>query len=207
MREFGTIDDNAEALAAATLFFVDSEFDGKTCRLPIANYLAFLSLRGEEIQQEIQRLRSALSQPSKAHLERDTATLLRARNWRGHNIACVAIACMGASPELLSELWSCIRQGSWTSPQLCATAAFIDPGFADHALLCIADRSSYYKSIVSLAALLEAVAPNANPLPESAKANIVEAKGIDRDNADKIAVAWLRNLHEAFDGQVQNDAM
>ena len=86
MRDFPVIDREAEDAALRTLFFQDSEFEGKQCRLSIANYLAFLSLRGPEIPGEIAKLRSALAQPASAHLERDLSLLLRARNWRFHNI-------------------------------------------------------------------------------------------------------------------------
>ena len=197
MREFPPIDQQAEDAALRTLFFQDSEFEGKKCRLSIANYLAFLSLRGSEIQAEIAKLRNALAQPSSAHLERDVTSLLRARNWRFHNIACVAIACGGASETLLAELWRCIRFGSWTSPQLVATAVYVDPEFRQKGTLLIENHSTYYKSIVSLAALLMATQPNL-ALSETARANLSEAEAIDRDNSGSIAVAWHRNLVEAF---------
>lgn len=197
MREFPPIDQEAEAAALQTLFFQDSEFEGKTCRLSIANYLAFLSLRGTKVQEEIFKIRSALAQPAPAHLERDLTSLLRARNWRFHNIACVAIACGGASATLLAELWCCIHAGSWTSPQLAATAAYVDPGFQQKAALLIEDQATYFKSIVPLAALLAAKMP-ALTLSEVARANLSEATALDRDNSGVIAVSWHRNLVEAF---------
>src|SRR5882724_2217793 len=197
MRDFPPIDREAEAAALRTLFFQDSEFEGKTCKLSVANYLAFLSLRGPEIHEEIAKLRSALTQPMSAHLERDLTLLLRARNWRFHNIACVAIACSGASETLLAELWLCIRSGSWTSQQLVATAAYVDPDFQRKAALLVDDQTTYYKSIVSLAELLAAKAPKF-ALPEPARANLSEATAIDRDNSGTIAVGWYKNLVEAF---------
>jgi hypothetical protein len=198
MHDFPPISREAEAQAAATLFFKDSEFEGKTCRLPIANYLAFLSLRGEEAVREIEKLREAMSEPSTAHLERDVSLLLRARNWRFHNIACVAIACTGASATLLDELWQCIQLGSWTSPQLAATAVFVDPSFVNKAMRLIEDRTTYYKSIVSLAALLTSQIEGAPSISPAAQANIGEAIGIDRDRSGDIAVGWYKNLLEAF---------
>jgi len=197
MREFPPIDQEAEAKALQTLFFRDSEFEGKTCRLSIANYLTFLSLRGSEIQEEISKIRSALSQPAPAHLERDLTSLLRARNWRFHNIACVAIACRGASATLLDELWHCIRAGSWTSPQLAATACYVDPEFLQKAALLIEDNATYFKSILPLAALLAAHMPKLE-LSEAARANLSEATDLDRDNAGAIAVRWHKNLVDAF---------
>lgn len=197
MRDFPPIDQEAEAAALQTLFFQDSEFEGKTCRLSVANYLAFLSLRGSEVQEEIFKIRNALAQPTRAHLERDLISLLRARNWRFHNIACVAIACGGASATLLAELWSCIRAGSWTSPQLGATAAYIDPEFQQKAALLIEDQATYFKSTVSLAALMAAKMPEIS-LSEVARANLSEATALDRDNSGVIAVGWHKNLVEAF---------
>lgn len=197
MRDFPPLNREAEDAALQTLFFRDSEFEGRSCRLSIGNYLAFLSLRGTEIQQEISKLRNALAEPTSAHLERDLARLLRARNWRFHNIACVAIACVGASEEALGELWSCIRAGSWTSPQLAATAAFVDPGFPQKALQLVEESATYYKSIVALAALLRESRPEL-VLSDVASANLTEATSIDRDNSGAIAVSWRKNLVEAF---------
>ena len=178
-----------------TLFFTDSEFEGKSCKVAVANYLAFLSLRGSDVAGEVARLREALGIPTAAHRERDLCLLLRARNWRFHNIACVAIACCDASKELTSELWEGIRLGSWTSPQLAATAAYIDAEFRTKALALLESHGTYYKSIVALAALLE----NADAeWPAAALSNIAEAREIDRDDSGNIAVAWKRNLQEAF---------
>ena len=91
MQNFPTIDHEAETQAAQALFFTDSTHDGRTCRVSLGNYLAFLSLRGPEIADEIRKLRNVLAEPTAEHLERDLTLLLRARNWRFHNIACVAI--------------------------------------------------------------------------------------------------------------------
>ncbi len=197
MREFPPINQDAEDAAIGTLFFRDSEFEGKTCRLSVVNYLAFLSMRGVEIQEEVAKLRAALAEPTSSHLQRDIALLLRARNWRFHNIACVAIACTGASEKLLIELWNCIRAGSWTAPQLAATAAYIDPEFHQRAVPLIEDSSTYYKSIVALANLLSERTDRLS-FSKAAQANLYEASSIDRDNSGNIAVGWHKNLIEAF---------
>jgi hypothetical protein len=197
MQDFGQIDAQVENRAMQTLFFHESTFDGKVCRISVANYLAFLSLRGPEIADEIARLRLVLAEPTPEHLERDLTYLLQARNWRFHNIACVAIACRGASTVLLCELWACIARGSWTSPQLAATAAFVDPGFPTKALMAVEDRATHYKSIVGLAALLTHRF-KVTQLSEKARKNLAEASRLDRDNAGSIALAWHKNLHEAF---------
>jgi len=197
MRDFPPIDTNAEDAALRTMFFSDSQFEGRTSRLSISNYLAFLSLRGPQIKEEIHKLRAALAEPTQAHLERDLATLLRARNWRFHNIACVALACAKPSETLLAELWNCIRAGSWTSPQLSATAAFVDPAFSAKSGRIIEDSATFYKSIVSLGALLSAA--NTPPNSVAAIANLKEALLIDRDSSGNIAVNWHTNLVAAFD--------
>jgi hypothetical protein len=197
MREFPPLDRDAENAALQTLFFRDSEFEGRTCRLSVTNYLAFLSLRGVEMQEEVGKLRAALAEPTPAHLERDLTKLLRARNWRFHNIACVAIACERPSETVLDELWACIQAGSWTSPQLAATAAFVDPAFPQKATRLIEDSTTYYKSIVSLAALLARV--DGASRSDTAMANISEATSIDRDGSGDIAVKWHANLVAAFE--------
>jgi hypothetical protein len=198
MREFGPIDREVEARAMKTIFFTDSVFEGQACRLSVVNYLAFLSLRGAEIAQEVVKLRQAFSAPSRAHFEHDLALLFRARNWRFHNIACVALACAGPSDQLLAELWSCIRIGSWTSPQLAATAAYVDSGFDSKAMALVEDHRTYYKSIVGLATLLSERQTMRPALSAAANANIAEATQIDRDNLGQIAVAWHKNLSEAL---------
>jgi hypothetical protein len=198
MREFPKIDRDAEDRAMQTLFFKESMFEGRTCKLAVANYLAFLSLRGPEIADEVAKLRGALSEPAPEHLERDMALLLRARNWRFHNIACVALACRGASAFLLAELWSCISLGSWTSPQLAATAAFVDPAFHGKASHALEDRTTYYKSLVALGALVSDSSFGPAELSTQARENVSEAKQLDRDNSGQIAVAWYQNLRATF---------
>ncbi|WOB06959.1 hypothetical protein [Piscinibacter gummiphilus] len=182
----------------STLFFHESEFEGNACRISVANYLAFLSLRGPELAIEVAKIRQALAAPSRKHLERDISLLLRARNWRFHNIACVAIACTEASSQLLEELWSCIKRGSWTSPQLAATAEMVDKDFGRRAVHLIEDQATYFKSIVALAALLEARHSTESQLSAAARSNLDEAKTIDRDNSGSIATAWNGNLRAAF---------
>jgi hypothetical protein len=198
MREFGKIDRDAEDRAMQTLFFRESVFEGKACKLAVANYLAFLSLRGSEVADEVLKLRNALSEPAPEHLERDLALLLRARNWRFHNIACVALACQEPSAFLLSELWGCISLGSWTSPQLAATAAFVDSAFHSNASRLLESRLTYYKSLVSLGALVSSGSFGPPGLSVQAQENFNEARQLDRDNSGEIALAWHQNLRAAF---------
>jgi hypothetical protein len=198
MREFGEIDPQVEKRAMSTLFFHESQFEGRNCRVSIANYLAFLSMRGPELANEVEKIRQALAEPSQKHLERDISLLLRARNWRFHNIACVAIACTEPSSQIREELWNCIKRGSWTSPQLAATAEMVDQDFCRRAIDLVQEQTTYFKSIVSLAALLEVRHSVQPQLSAAARSNIEEAKKIDRDNSGSIATAWNSNLRAAF---------
>ena len=50
VRDFPPIDRQAEAVTSQTVFFTDAEFEGRPVRVSRANYLAFLSMRGSEVQ-------------------------------------------------------------------------------------------------------------------------------------------------------------
>jgi inactivated superfamily I helicase len=196
MRDFPPINRAAEAEALQTLFFVDGEHDGKPCRVSRANYLEFLSLRGAEAKLEVQKLKQVLDSLPLENLESDVVRLLTSVNWRYHNIACVTMAAGFASEVTIAALWERIATGSWTSPQLVATAAYVDRDFPRKAVLAVSQHETYFKSIVSLAAVLE---ENSATLEDCGKRNTEEARSLDRDNAGKIATGWLRNLKEAFD--------
>lgn len=156
MHEFPPIDRQAEAAASQTVFFTDVEFEGRPVRISRANYLAFLSMHGTEVEGEIEKLRTVLTEHPTEVLERDIICLLTSRNWRNHNIACAAIAAGFVTDPSLESLWKCIHNRSWTSPQLVATAAYVDPGFPVKANHLLADHSTYFKSIVPLAEILYA---------------------------------------------------
>jgi hypothetical protein len=198
MHDFPKIDREAEADGMRTLFFMDGEFEGKPCRVSSANYLAFLSMRGDEINSEVEKLRRVLGQHTAEELERDIARLLNARNWRFHNIACVALAVGRSSERSIAALWECLSSGSWTSPQLAATAAYIDPLFQAKALGAVENHVTYYKSIVSLAEILKSDLGVSLPEASGANKNLLEARSIDRDNSGAIAIGWLANLRNAF---------
>ena len=95
------------------------------------------------------------------------------------------------SPNLLHDLWSAIEKGSWTSPQLAATAALVDSQFDQKALSLIASHATYYKSIVSLAALLRRDG-RAVELPSTSQANVKAALSLDLDGSTKLA---LKRFH------------
>ncbi|WP_257251430.1 hypothetical protein [Burkholderia cepacia] len=198
MREFPQIDRQAESAALQTVFFADAEFEGRPIRKSRANYLAFLSLRGPEIDVEIEKLRSLFAEHRVEVLEHDVICLLTARNWRVHNIACVFLATGFVTDRSLDSLWQCIHLGSWVSPQLVATAAYVDHDFKQKALQLLAQHSTYFKSIVPLAEILRAEYGSAWPDGTSALINLSEAQEIDRDNSGAIALGWLANLRIAF---------
>ncbi|MCK9687419.1 hypothetical protein [Scleromatobacter humisilvae] len=198
MREFPPIDRATEAAAAQTVFFTDAEFEGRQIRKSRANYLAFLSMRGAEVEGEIKKLRALFSEHPAEVLERDVVCLLAAVNWRVHNIACAVIAAGFVTDLSLASLWQRIHDGSWTSPQLVATAAYVDSEFAKKALQMLSDRSTYFKSIVPLAELLLAEHGMTEVDIGAAVANVQEARTIDRDNSGAIGLTWLANLRTAF---------
>jgi hypothetical protein len=199
MRDFPPIDHDAEADALQTLFFSDGEFEGRPHRVSRANYLAFLSLRGAEIAVEVEKLRAELSQHSREDMERDISRLLRASNWRFHNIACVALAAVNPTAGAVEALWQRVLLGSWTSPQLVATAAYVDSSFKERAGVAVASRDTYFKSIVPLAAVLQSEFGTVPSEGSPAHALLLEAQGLDRDRSGDIAVSWLANLRAAFD--------
>jgi hypothetical protein len=98
----------------------------------------------------------------------------------------------------LHSLWTCIHSGSWTSPQLVATAAYVDPDFEQKALHLLTEHSTYFKSIVPLAEILRVEYGSDWPDGTSASINLREAQEIDRDNSGAIGLGWLANLRLAF---------
>lgn len=198
MREFPQIDRQVEAAALQTVFFVDAEFEGRPIRKSRANYLAFLSLKGPEVAIETEKLRSLFAEHRSEVLEHDVICLLTARNWRMHNIACVALAAGFVTDLTLDSLWQCISLGSWLSPQLVATAAYVDPNFEQKALHLLTQQSTYFKSIVPLAEILRAEHSSISPDDASTLVNLREAQEIDRDKSGDIGMGWLANLRASF---------
>lgn len=198
MRDFPSIDKEAEAAALQTLFFIDGEFEGRPHRVSRVNYLAFLSLRGSKIDGEIDKLRALFTGYSITQLEQDVICLFTARNWRFHNIACVVLAAGFITDRSLAALWACIHSGSWTSPQLVATAAYVDSSYEQKARQLLTDHSTYFKSIVPLAEILFAEYDLTALEDETALVNLQEARVIDRDNSGAIGIGWLANLRGAF---------
>lgn len=186
-----------EEASMNTIFFKDGEFEGRPVRVSRANYLAFLSMRGEEIPQEVQKLKGMFSEYSNNQIEEGLVMLLKAVNWRVHNIACVFIALGFHSERVLSALWARIREGSWVSPQLVATAAFADPGFEIKAKELLANKTTYYKSIVALAQVLKSQYGVKFWLGKR-WLNIRAARKYDRDNSGAIALSWGESLRSAI---------
>lgn len=188
-----TLDEAAEERAAATLFFADPA-DGNPP--PSMDYLLLLHAEVPELVEALARMRAALAIASPTDVEQDVTHLLRAVNWRSHNIACLALLSRPPSPNLLHELWSAIEKGSWTSPQLAATAALVDSQFDQKARSLVASRSTYYKSIVSLAALLQRDG-RAVELPSTSQANVRAALRLDLDGSMELALGRFHALGTA----------
>ena len=112
MRSFPQIDSEAESAVLQTVFFADAEFEGRPIRKSRADYLALLSLRGPEIDVEIEKLRALFAEHRVEILEHDVICLLSARNWRVHNIACAFLAAGFVTDRCLDSLWQCIQLGS-----------------------------------------------------------------------------------------------
>lgn len=186
-----------EEASMNTIFFKDGEFEGRAVRVSRANYLAFLSMRGSEIPEEVQKLKDIFREYSTDKIEKDLVILLTAVNWRVHNIACVFIALDFRSEGVLSALWTRIRKGSWVSPQLVATAAFSDPDFEKKAKELLADKTTYYKSIVALGQVLKSQYGVKFWL-DKRWLNIRAAKKYDRDNSGAIALGWGESLRSAI---------
>ncbi|WP_027467678.1 hypothetical protein [Deefgea rivuli] len=197
MLELPKIDHALEEAASKTCFFTEGEFEGRKVRVSRANYLALLSMRGAEIPAEVERLRSLFKEVPEKTLEADLISLLAALNWRYHNIACVFIALGFSSSHILEALWMRIKEGSWVSPQLAATAALVDPNFKVKASELVLSSSTHYKSTVSLAELLR-TQHKARFLWGTARSNILAAKKQDRDNSGAIALGWLESLQNAI---------
>jgi hypothetical protein len=191
------INQEDEEASMHTIFFTDGEFEGRPIRVSRANYLAFLSMRGEEIPQEVQKLKKMFEQYSSIEIENDLIILLTAVNWRVHNIACVFIALGFHNERVLSALWTRIREGSWVSPQLAATAAFVDPDFQVKAKELLSSKSTYYKSIVSLGQILKSQY-GLKFWFGKIWLNIRAAKKYDRDNSGAIALGWGESLQSAI---------
>ncbi|MEJ2419502.1 MAG: hypothetical protein P8Y45_21770 [Exilibacterium sp.] len=191
------INKSDEEASMNTIFFTDGEFEGRPVRVSRANYLAFLSMRGEEVPQEVHKLRSLFDEYSSEEIERDLVILLTAVNWRVHNIACVFIALGFHSERVLDALWARIREGSWVFPQLVATAAFADPDFEKKAKEFLTRKSIYYKSIVALGEVLKSQYGVKFWLGKK-WFNIRAAKKYDRDNSGAIALGWSESLRSAI---------
>lgn len=198
MRDFPKIDQEADTDALQTLFFKDGEFGGRQVRVCRVDYLAFLSLRDPEIHTEIKILHTLQAQHPPEDMNRDIDRLLTSSNWRVHNIACVSLAAGFGSDESIAALWRRIHDGSWTSPQLSATAAYVDLAFETKALKALADHRTYFKSIVALAAILHAEFGIAPTEETGALENVVEASSMDNDNSGEIGLRWLSNLRKTF---------
>lgn len=191
------IDREIEDSALNTIFFDNGEHEGRPIRVSKVNYLAFLSMKGNEASEEISKLTSLLDKFPKDQIEDDLIKLFCAVNWRFHDISSVFVALGFHSQKVFEALWSRIEEGSWVSPQLVATAYFVDQNFERRAIALINSESTYYKSIISLAEILDEHLEGKN-ISKYSPENLKKAKDYDRDNSGSIALGWLRSLRESI---------
>ncbi|MBB3061764.1 hypothetical protein [Microbulbifer rhizosphaerae] len=183
--------------ALNTIFFEDGEYEGRSVRVSKTNYLAFLSMRGNKVSEEIDKLIALLDGFPREQIELDLIHLFHAVNWRFHNIACAFVALGFHSQKVVAALWERIEAGSWVSPQLVATAYFIDENFEDRAIELFNSEATYYKSIVSIAAILDSQC-EIETVSECSRANLEKAKEFDTDDSGNISLRWLGSLRETI---------
>jgi hypothetical protein len=97
--------------------------------LSLRGHLELLTLGSvADTQLVIERIAIALREPDS---QRWVAALLHERNWHPHLVAAIA---MLLEPSLdHAPLWRAVDGGTWVTPQLVVTAAFVDPTFQDQA--------------------------------------------------------------------------
>jgi hypothetical protein len=184
-----------EKAAESTLFFSRVVEDGKSHLHSRINYLALINLH-TDVENTVQTIKDIVESEQKEILERDTLVLLQARNWRFHLIACGVMLTGLSSDKLINQLWNVLRQGSWISPQIAATAYLLDPRFSVKALDSILQENFDKQSIVALAELLKQ--NSAAKFSEEQEARINLAKMEDSADSGEIAVSWVENIRPLF---------
>jgi hypothetical protein len=186
---------DVEKAAESTLFFSRVVSDGKSELHSRINYLALINLH-TAVESTVQTIKDIVASEKKDILEQDTLTLLQARNWRFHLIACGIMLAGLSSDKLLNQLWNVLRQGSWISPQIAATAYLLDSRFKTQAIDAISEENFNEQSIVALAELLKQ--NPATKFTERQEARINSAKVKDSADSGEIAVSWVENIRPLF---------
>jgi hypothetical protein len=179
------------------IFLEDGVFEGKPCKLPVAPYLLFLHLSQPNTADAVKRLRAALVRHPADIVERDICRVFSHHEWRLHLLACMAMADGFHTEPAMDALWDRLRQRSWASPQLAATATYLDKSFIDKAKAVIADPATEAKSVMALAALLQsehAITIEDTPLAQAVR----DAKTRDSDDAGRLALKWLAGLRRTL---------
>lgn len=100
----------------------------------VGGYLNLLNLH-IDAESAIALIRAAIA-ASGSRLPERIEMLLSQPNWRPQLVGAAALF-VGGEPQCLDALWSALDRPCWTSPQLAATAAHIDPDFEARAKLRI----------------------------------------------------------------------
>jgi len=177
-------------------------------------------MRGAGAGVVISRIEQALSSDDAVQ---GVGALFASPDWRPHLIGAVALILDAGQRLDPTGLWQAIDAGSWVTPQLVATAYFIDPAFADRVRQRIDARCAVVvPANLSPAERHRATGP-ATPEQRSAKllASLVRigmlAPGLtgwlrtaasrpelaalqaaDRDKSGNIAVNWLESIDKQF---------
>lgn len=178
--------------------------------LEVPGYLELLHLRGPGTQIVIDRIAAALQHGDSS---RWVTALLQDRNWRPHLVAAIALL---LAPSLGHEiLWHAIDEGSWVTPQLVATAVFLDVTFGEQvqrrvAALCpvkvrVGTRAGetvhspkMLASIIAASVELPDLAPWRAEVLQDGRVQELLAEDASRDGSDRIVTSWLAAVRAAF---------
>lgn len=186
------------------VFLEDGVFEGKPCKLPVAPYLLLLHLSQPGTTGAVEKLRVALARHPAEKVERDISRIFAEPEWRLQLLACVAMSAGFHTEPAMLALWGRLRAGSWAAPQLAATAAYLDDGFADSAKALIGDPRTDARSVVGLAALLQSEHSITIDDDSSMAQALHEARA--RHNADtgRMALKWLAGLRRTLGAEVRS---
>ena len=193
MNSDSTID--VEKAAESTLFFSKVIVDGKSEVHSRINYLPLIHLH-TDVEPAIKEIKDIVLTEKMNNLEQDTLLLLKARNWRFHLTACGIMLAGVSSNELLNQLWSLLRKGSWVVPQIAATVYLLDPQFTSRALEAIERRKLNEQALVAVSELLKQKFNTSFSLKQEAL--IKSAKVQDNVDSGKIAVSWSEKVRFLF---------
>lgn len=178
--------------------------------LEVPGHLELLHLAQPGAQIVIDRIAVVLRH---AESSRWATALLHDRNWRPHLVGAIALLLEPSlGPELL---WHAIDEGSWVTPQLVATAMFLDTTFREQvrrraAALCpvgVHAGTSAGKLVHSPKMMASLIAASAE-LPDLAvwreaclrdeRVQKLLAEDASWDRSDRITTTWLAAVRASF---------